>query len=214
MESTEPEAFTKLHFETKRYLKQRASSSSAASAAYHLHGLLSERLGFDAEAVSAFEDAVRLLEIEYEEVETAEVEHKFILANISLARGRIANEDYGAALSALDSALGLLTSGQGEDYPEQAVLTTQCLLLKALACFWSDSVQECLEAFEEARSALEKVPPDTDEERVKTKFATQTALLLSRVLYALGEDEQIEEAERQLLNKYVVRPRYVLILAS
>lgn len=199
--ASEPEAFLKAHFETTRYISQRAASTSSSSAAYHLHGLLNERLGYYDEAVSAFEEAVKLVEAEYEETETAEVENKYVLSNISLARARIANEDHTLAITALEAALGLLSAENGGGQADAAILKTQAILLKALANFWMDSAQECLEAFEEARSALDEVPDDTEDQTTKRRLTTQVTLLLSRVLYALGGDEQVEEAERQLLDK-------------
>lgn len=179
-------------------------SASGASAAYHLHGLLSERLGYYEEAVTAFEEAVKLVEAEYEEDESTEVESKFVLANMSLARGRIANEEYSPALEALEAALGLLSAENASNEANFKILRTQCLLLRALANFWLGAVQECLEAFDEARSSLDEIPSDNEGESRKKRLTMQVTLLLSRILYSLGGDEQVEEAERQLLDKWVV----------
>lgn len=188
-------------FATNRYISQRATSASAASAAYHLHGLLSERLGYYSEAVSSFEEAVKLVEVEYEENESTEIERKFVLANMSLARGHMANEDYASALEALGSALGLLSVENASGEMDFKILRTQCVLLRALAHFWLGAVQECLEAFEEARISLEEIPADEEGNSRKKRLSVQVTLLLSRILYSLAGEEQVEEAERQLLDK-------------
>lgn len=188
-------------FQLSRYLSQGTPANITAASAYHLEGLLNERLGHYSTASGSFAKAAQLLEAEYEENESPEVEHDFVLANLSLARAKLANENYSSALQALESALGLLDSPAAGVNADTPILRVQALLLKALAYYWSDAIQDCLEAFEEAKNALQDVSADEESQYIKNRLSNQTTILLARVLYCLGGEEQVAEAESQLLEK-------------
>lgn len=76
----------------------------------------------------------------------------------------------------------------------------QCLLLKALAVFFSGQAEQSLEVFEVIQAHLEEHINAAASARWST-LQSQVTLLLSKVLFALGGDEQRSEAEKQLLQK-------------
>lgn len=163
--------------------------------------MLKERIGYFDAAVKSYQKSVQLLETEYEDTESSAVERQFVLANISLGRASLANGGYSQANDAIDAALNLLGNSSYHIDFEGAVHRVQGLLLKALSAFWSGTMEDSLEAFEQARSALDEVEANEENQVQKSKLSNQITLLLARVLYKLGEEEQIEEAERQLLEK-------------
>lgn len=192
---TSKDLFIRPRFLTTRYLQQKPATSAAAS---HLDGLLCERLERKEEAVTSLEQAVQLLEAEYELNESEEVERRYIIANASLGRARLAVGQYEASITALDAALALLSDDSNGQDDQGTELRAQCLLVKGLDAYFLEDLEGSLKCFEDALAALDG---RTDSTGRLQALKNQCTLLLAGVLYGLGGDEQRAEAERQLLEK-------------
>lgn len=194
------EAFIKPDFLVSRYLRQSSDSASSPSAvaASHLHGLLSERLELFPEAVTTMAQAVAGLEAAYEQTESAETERQYIIASISLSRARLAAGGYDLAIESVETAIGLLPEATEAD-AETSLLRAQAQLVKALASHFAQDAETSLQAFDEAKQALEHVQVDNDDRIGRLK--TQTTLLLAGVLYSMGGEDQLAAAESQLLER-------------
>jgi superkiller protein 3 len=147
----------------------------------HLYGLICERLGLVDDAVVAFETAVSLLEQEFEHTESAEIEQRYAVALVNLGRARLADKQYAKAIEAFSGAWDLV-----QDSPK---MRTQVRLGLAVAKFWTEDVDGCLEEFESALQEAESAEAGTKEAVV---------VLLARTLWGLGEDGK-EVAKGHLL---------------
>lgn len=178
----------------------KASHTTSATAA-HLHGLLSEQLDQYSLAVKSFSHAVTTLEAEYEISESAEVERRYILANISLARSRLATEDYEGVVSAVEAAEALLGEDDVQDLEEEVmILLTQCRLLKALACHFQGDIEMCLELFEGSATTLaEYADTHGSPSDAVQSLKAQATILHAKALYASDDAAHKEAAEKLLL---------------
>lgn len=148
--------------------------------------------------MASLEQAVQLLEAEYELSESEEVERRYIIANASLGRARLGARQYEASIAALDAALALLSDDTSERDDPAVELKAQCLLVKGLDAYFLEDLERSVQSFEEARAALDGRTDSTGRLQV---LKNQCTLLLAGVLYGLGGDEQRAEAERLLLEK-------------
>lgn len=181
-------------------LARYTTRNPAEPTAHHLAGLIYERLQSYVLAVSSFSKTVKLLEEEYELDETEEIERRFCVANVSLARAKIAaRHDLLSAMDHLETGLGLLQNR--DDFASRA-LAIQSQLLKGMATYFLDDFAACLASFEEAQSLLGRLTGEEQKDvALLRRLRTQGTLLLAGVLYATGGTEQLAEAERQLLDK-------------
>ncbi|KAH9083896.1 TPR-like protein [Lactarius deliciosus] len=138
---TSPNDLFPAFFALGRYLKQRPDDASAL----HLFGLVCERIGLVELAIEHTDRAIRVLEAAYEESEDPVIERQFMMANTTIARLRLAVQDYEGALGSFQTALGLLPE-EGED----RVLQTQCLFGSGLANFKLGALDTAIQNFEEA----------------------------------------------------------------
>ena len=148
--------------------------------------------------MTSLAQAVQLLEAEYELSESEEVERRYVIANASLGRARLAARQYEASITALDAALALLSDASGGQDDQATELKAQCLLVKGLDAYFLEDLEGSLQCFEDATAALDGRTDSTG--RLQT-LRNQCTLLLAGVLYGLGGDDQRAEAERQLLEK-------------
>ena len=188
------ESFLRPYYLATRYLARNPASTTAL----HLRGLLAERLDLMPEAVKCFEKSAQGLEAEYELRETAIIEQQYIIANSSLGRARLPLDDNDGALRPLEAVLGLLQveSTRTEEL-ESSLLSVQGMLTKALALHFANEAQDSLQCFEKVQKALQAMQGDKHK---ILRLRTQATLLLARILYALGGQEQQAEAGRQLLD--------------
>lgn len=179
-------------FALKRYIHRRPRDS----AAIHLYGLLSEKLGMVDEAESAFETSVALLEDEFEKTESEAIEQRYAMALANLGRVRLASGAYERAVEAYsscwdliqgDAADGQNSNGVGKEgkvtgfgIGQTATLKTQVKLGTAIAKHWTGDVDACLEEFE---NALEEAEASHVE-----GLKDSVVVLLARTLWSLGEE--------------------------
>lgn len=172
-------------FALRHYTHQRPRDSSAA----HLYALICERLGLVSEAVSALERASELLEQEFEQSESADIEHRYLTALLNLGRVRLVSRAYQPSLNAFTNCFELLS---GSQHPDGGKMRVQARLGQGLAQFWVGQVDESLEAFQ---AALDESSGQDDKEVV--------AVLLARTLWGLGGDDAKDLAKSQLMEWYV-----------
>lgn len=176
------EALLPAFFVLDRYCRSRLDDPTAL----HLFGLVCERLGhFEAGAVLVSR-TITNLESAYEDTEDPEVERRFIIANITLARLFLAVRDYSRSSEAYESALGLLEGNTGS---ATKVLHTQAQFGLGLASFMQGELEKALMNFE---AALESAGDDVQRRGHITILLTQT-------MWAIQADEFKETAKAQLL---------------
>ncbi|WVQ72893.1 hypothetical protein IAR50_002454 [Cryptococcus sp. DSM 104548] len=171
-------------FALKHYCHQRPQDFTAA----HLYALICERLGLVEEAAASLERTAVALEEEFERAESAEIEHFYAVALCNLGRVRLATGQYEEALEALGNCWELVA---GSSEPASAVLKPQCKLLQGLAHYWLGQTDESLEAFQ---AALDEA---TANQNMEVK--EEVAVLLSRTLWGLGDEDAKEIAKSNLL---------------
>lgn len=168
-------------FALKHFTHQRPRDSAAA----HLYALICERLGLVDEAVTALENAVELLEQEFEHSESVEIEHRYTAALLNLGRVRLSSRASPSSLDAFTNCFELLS---GSQHPDAGKMRVQARLGQGLAQFWVGQVDESLEAFQ---AALDESNGQDEKEVV--------AVLLARTLWGLGGDEAKDLAKSQLM---------------
>ena len=176
------EALLPAFFVLNRYCRSRPDDPTAL----HLFGLVCERLDHFEAGVVLITRAITNLESAYEDTEDPEVERRFIIANITLARLYLAVRDYSRSSEAYESALGLLDGNAG---PATKVLHTQAQFGLGLASFMQGELEKALMNFE---AALESADDDVQRRGHITILLTQT-------MWAIQADEFKETAKAQLL---------------
>ncbi|KAH9058809.1 TPR-like protein [Lactarius vividus] len=190
---TSPNDLFPAFFALGRYLKQRPDDASAL----HLFGLVCERIGLVELAIEHTDRAIRVLEAAYEETEDPVIERQFMIANTTVARLRLAVQDYEGALGSFQTALGLLPE-EGED----RVLQTQCLFGSGLANFKLGALDTAIQNFEEALVAA------GDDLHMRG----HVTVLLSQTLWATGTQEGQEAAKSQLLDCITQDPENLMAI--
>lgn len=176
------EALLPAFFVLNRYCRSRPDDPTAL----HLFGLVCERLGHFEVGAVLISRAITNLESAYEDTEDPEVERRFIIANITLARLYLAVRDYSRSSEAYESALGLL---EGNTSSATKVLYTQAQFGLGLASFMQGELKKALMNFE---AALENAGDDVQRRGHITILLTQT-------MWAIQADEFKETAKAQLL---------------
>jgi superkiller protein 3 len=146
-------------------------------------------------AAQSFSHSIGLLEAVYEETEDPNIERKFAIANVNLARVKLALEDHQGALEGFESAIGLLDGFSEEEGESLTVNVPPLLRARAMmgagqAHFKLGNLQEAIERFE---GALELSAEDA-------ALRGQITVLLSQTLWAIGSEDFKESAKAQLLD--------------
>lgn len=196
-------------FALKRYIHRRPRDSAAV----HLYGLISEKLGMVDEAQAAFEKSVALLENEFEKTESEAIEKRYAIALANLGRVRLASGAYEQAIETFTSCWDLVqespvvangakvngaesgdAQASGTGIGQTGGLRTQVKLGIAIAQYWTGNVESCLEEFENALAEAEASYVKGMKDCV--------VVLLARTLWSLGEEGK-EVAKGHLMEWYV-----------
>lgn len=173
-----------------RYCEQRPKDANAL----HLLALISERLGdFDA-ASAQISQCVEVLESVYEESENPLVERQFAIAQSNLGRLKLAVGDYAASLEAFSGTLGLIAPDNSEE--EACRLRVHAKFGSGLAHYFQEELEESIDMFQAALDELQ--------ENSIGQMKDQIAVMLSRVLWSLGGEEEKEAAKETLMESYVL----------
>lgn len=154
--------------------------------ALNLLGLLLERLGHYERAVEALAGAALALEAQAEEGRIPDenmLKQRMAMVNANLGRTLCASGNFQDAITHYENALEHGGAGSSRVY---------CLLGAGIAYYFEDKLQESLEMFE---TALNETESDID-------LRMDVTVLLSKVLWALGGDEQRNVAKDQMLSRY------------
>jgi superkiller protein 3 len=174
----------------RHYTHQRPGDAPAL----HLYALICERLGLVDEASKSLEQAVALLEEEFESSESADTERAYCIALANLGRVRLAADQPEKALEAYTSVWELVSSLES-DGATTSRLKVQSKLGQALAHSNLKDVDQSLEAFQ---AALDGAAAGSDEKN-------NVAVLLARALWGLGGDDAKETAKSHLMEWLVLQ---------
>ncbi|KAL0078663.1 hypothetical protein J3Q64DRAFT_1872086 [Phycomyces blakesleeanus] len=166
--------------------------------ALNLLGLLLERLGQFERAAEAFAGAILALETQAEQGRIGEIELKKRMTKVhgNLGRTLCASGDFSGAIASYNSALAMGgTEGSARTY---------CQLGAGIAYYFEDQLEESLGMFETALNETESDP----------LLRQDVVVLLSKVLWALGGDEQREVAKEQLFSSIADNPNYLPAIFS
>ncbi|KZO90759.1 TPR-like protein [Calocera viscosa TUFC12733] len=169
-----------------RYCRERPTSSTVL----HLHGLICEQLGQTNLAERRVQEAIALLEKEYETSEDKAIERRYAVAHGNLGRLLLANGKYEEALQAFSTAVNLLSDEIDDTDREATTLRAQAALGTGLAHFLLNDLESALSTLEVAHQQVSESYPE-----VKGHIT----LTLAKVLWALGSEEARETAKSQLL---------------
>lgn len=176
-------------FALQKLTEQRLDDAQALN----LLGLLLERLGHYDRAVEALASAVLALEAQAEEGRIADenvLKQRMAMVHANLGRTLCASGNFSDAITHYENALEHGGSGSSRVY---------CLLGAGIAYYFEDKLQESLEMFE---TALNETESDVD-------LRMDVTVLLSKVLWALGGDEQRDVAKNQMLSSIADDPNYL-----
>ncbi|KAI8140771.1 hypothetical protein BJV82DRAFT_621045 [Fennellomyces sp. T-0311] len=164
--------------------------------ALNLLGLLLERMGQYERASEALAGAILALESQAEHGRITEEDMKQKVAKVhcNLGRTLCANEDFEGAIASYHSALEHCT-GSSRVY---------CQLGAGVAYYFMDQLEESLSMFE---TALNETESDAD-------LRMDVTVLLSKVLWALGGDEQRAVAKDQMFSSIADNPNYLPAIFS
>ncbi|KAI9022171.1 hypothetical protein CLU79DRAFT_719153 [Phycomyces nitens] len=166
--------------------------------ALNLLGLLLERLGQFERAAEAFAGAILALETQAEHGRISEIELKKRMTKVhcNLGRTLCASGDFGGAIASYNSALAVSEAeGPARIY---------CQLGAGIAYYFEDQLEESLGMFE---TALNETESDSS-------LRQDVVVLLSKVLWALGGNEQREVAKEQLFSSIADNPNYLPAIYS
>lgn len=142
-------------------------------------GLLSERQGQYQRAAEAFAGAILALEAKMEQQDDDASAYRFAQLHGNLGRMLCATGDFNGAIHSYQVALGQ------ENMPSRVY----CLLGAGISHYFLDELEEALQMFETALNETES----------NIELRQDVVVLLSKVLWALGGDEQRTVAKDQLL---------------
>ena len=171
-------AFFSLH----RYCSRRRGDAFA----YHLLGLVNESLEKPESASELIEKSTSLLETDYEDTENPMIERQFALANLNLARLRLSQQDLIGAIDSFQNVIGLLTA---DNDTLTVKLRIQAHIGYGLANFMNMEIDSALESLQTALVYAEDNPI----------LRSHAVVLLSQVMWAIGNEEFKEMAKSQLL---------------
>ncbi|KAI8379442.1 uncharacterized protein BYT42DRAFT_568792 [Radiomyces spectabilis] len=165
----------------------------------NLLGLLLERLRQYGRASEAFASAILALEAkaEQDQVTQEELGHRLAKVHANLGRTLCASGDFSGAIASYEHALSsaAFETGPGRVY---------CQLGSGIAYYFEDRLEESLSMFE---AALNETEADID-------LRQDVVVLLSKVLWALGGDEQRSVAKDQLFSVISDNPNYLPAIFS
>lgn len=171
-------------FLLNRYCQRRPSDASGL----HLLALVCERLGHHPHGAALVDRAIAILETAYEETEDPAVETRYVIANATLGRLRLAQGAPAEAEASFEAALGLLADKDPAEGATRA-LAVQAHLGVGLARFAGGELAEALGALEAAHEVA----------GADLALRGHVALLRAQVLWALGTDDAREGAKTCLL---------------
>ncbi|KAI9312434.1 hypothetical protein BX666DRAFT_2142351 [Dichotomocladium elegans] len=179
-------------FALKKLTEQKLDNAQALN----LLGLLLERLGHYERASEALAGAVLALKAASENGRIPDdvLKQRITIAQANLGRTLCASGDFEGAISNYEAALEYGT-GSSRVY---------CLLGAGIACYFLDQLEESLGMFE---AALNETEQDLD-------LRMDVTVLLSKVLWALGGDEQRAVAKNQMLASIADNPTYLPAIFS
>ncbi|KAI8097505.1 uncharacterized protein BX664DRAFT_293076 [Halteromyces radiatus] len=180
-------------FALQKLTEQRLNDASALN----LLGLLSERLGQHQRAAEAFAGAILALEAKMEQSGMngdEETTQRLAKLHANLGRTLCATGDFAGAIDNYQIAL----------QQESMSSRIYCLLGAGIAHYFLDQLEEALHMFE---LALNETTTDV-------KLRQDVVVLLSKVLWALGGDEQRAVAKDQLLGCIADSPQYLPAIFS
>ena len=175
-------------FVLNRFVQRRPRDPSGL----HLLSLVCERLGHSSLGQETVERAIQILESAYEETEDPEVEKKYTIANITLGRLKLSQEDYDGSIGSFESALGLLADKE-DDQGSTQVLRVQSHLGKGLAYFMQGNLETALGSLEDGLECAGDKPV----------LRGHVTIMLAKTLWAIGTEEAKETAKSRLLERYV-----------
>lgn len=178
------EALLPAFFFLNRYCQRRPSDASGL----HLLSLVCERLGHSSFGEELVERAIKILETAYEETEDAELESRYVIANTTLGRLRLAQGAYEESISSFETALGLLADKDDENGPTRA-LKVQAQLGTGLAHFFLGNLEAALGFLEGGHEAA----------GADQTLRGHVTLVLAQTLWAIGTEEAKETAKSRLL---------------
>lgn len=155
--------------------------------AHYLLSLVCERLGLNDRAIEAISKSTEILEALYEQSEDADIERRFVIANVTMGRLRLANGEYQAAIQAFETAGSLLGEALDKD---SHTLSTLVQFGGGLAKYQLGDLEGAVALME---AAVGNLPDDAHVLR------GHTSLLLAQTLWSLGTDEARTAASGQLL---------------
>ncbi|CAO3639771.1 unnamed protein product [Cunninghamella blakesleeana] len=164
----------------------------------NLLGLLSERLGQYQRAAEAFAGAILALEAKIEQQQDEENK------NTNLNRLAQVHANLGRMLCATGDFQGAIHSYQLALQNENISSRVYCLLGAGIAHYFLDQLEEALQMFEVA----------LNETSDNIQLRQDVVVLLSKVLWALGGDEQRSVAKDQLLACIADSPHYLPAIFS
>ncbi|KAI9271925.1 hypothetical protein BDA99DRAFT_534395 [Phascolomyces articulosus] len=165
--------------------------------ALNLLGLLLERMGHYDRASEALAGAILALEAQAEQgrITQDEMNQRVAKVHCNLGRTLCASENFEGALSSYHSALEHMTTGSTRVY---------CQLGAGIAYYFTDRLEESLGMFE---TALNETESDLD-------LRMDVTVLLSKVLWALGGEEQRSVAKDQMFSSIADNPSYLPAIFS
>jgi superkiller protein 3 len=157
--------------------------------------------------VGLLQQALGVLEQEYEKTEDSKTERNFAIANVNLGRIRLGLGDYHGAQDAFDTVLGLLrTLDEDGTLDEQSLPTTSTTreadLLRVQARFGSGIAQFKLENLGDALAAFETAAEEAGV--LSMDIRAHIAILTAQTLWAIGGEELQDAAREHLLGRYVL----------
>ncbi|KAG0175013.1 Superkiller protein 3 [Apophysomyces sp. BC1021] len=164
--------------------------------ALNLLGLTLERIGHYEHASEAFAGAILALEAQNEQgrITQEELVDRMTKVHANLGRTLCASGDFQGAISSYNDALENM-EGSGRVY---------CQLGAGIAYYFEDQLEESLTMFE---MALNETPSGSD-------LRQDVIVLLSKVLWALGGEEQRSVAKDQLFASIADHPSYLPAIFS
>ncbi|KAI9307176.1 hypothetical protein BJ944DRAFT_238079 [Cunninghamella echinulata] len=170
----------------------------------NLLGLLSERLGQYQRAAEAFAGAILALEVKLEQQQQQQENDSSVDDNTITKRLAQVHANLGRMLCATGDFQGAIQSYQMALQNENISSRVYCLLGAGIAHYFLDQLEEALQMFE---VALNETSSDI-------QLRQDVIVLLSKVLWALGGDEQRSVAKNQLLTCIADSPHYLPAIFS
>ena len=165
-------------------LHQLRTQVSADLAFQHLSSLFAERIGDFGDAAATLEIVVSKLEAEYEKSESAVILMHFAIAKADLARAKLAEREFEAAVENAETALNLSEEDMNNEARQKVRLSAH--MTAGLAYYYQGTMDQAIIMF---RSALGETQGNPD-----------IVCLLAQVLWAKGGNDERNVAREQLFD--------------